>query len=127
MCRLTDIDNRLMFRNNVIFFKIITGMSLNRYEQTVFDYLEKQPDERRHWQAKVTAAAHGAPGGPGELARVLERDLWEYFVERAQHVPMFRDHAAGGLKRLSLLNLADHLLRLWGPPPKPKKPAKNSD
>jgi len=97
-------------------------MSLNRYEQTVFDYWEKQPDERRHWQAKVGAAAR-LTAGPGEVARTLERELWEYFVERAEHVPVFRQLAIGGLKRVSLLNLAEHALRLWGPTPKAKKPA----
>ena len=95
-------------------------MSLNRYEQAVFDYWEKEPDERRHWQSKVAAIALQA-SGPGEVARALDRDLWDYFSERAQHVPVFRDLVAGGLRRVSLLNLADHLLRLWGPPPKPKK------
>jgi hypothetical protein len=98
-------------------------MSLNRYEQTMFDYWEKQPDERRHWQAKVVAATHGVAVDPGQVARALERELWEYFLERAQHVPLFRDLDAAGLRRISLLNLADHLVRLWGPPPKPKKPA----
>jgi len=97
-------------------------MSLNRYEQVVFDYWEKQPDERRHWQTKVTAAARTA-AGLGDVARTLERELWEYFVERAQHVPVFRECTTGGLKRVSLLNLAEHALRLWGPPPKPKKTA----
>ncbi len=54
----------------------------------------------------------------GENARSLERDLWEYFVERSQHVPVFRDLSIGGLRRVSLLNLAEYVLRLWGPPPK---------
>ena len=101
-------------------------MSLNRYEQAVFDYWEKEPDERRHWQAKVAVAAR-LPSGPGVVARALDRDLWEYFSERAQHVPVFRDLVAGGMPRVSLLNLADHLLRLWGPPPKPKRPASAAD
>ncbi len=101
-------------------------MSLNRYEQTVFDYWQKQPDERRHWQAKVIAAAQAA-AGPGEVERALERELWEYFVERAGHVPVFRNYAATGLRRVSLLNLAEYILRLWGPPPKPKKPARPVD
>jgi hypothetical protein len=97
-------------------------MSLNRYEQLMFDYWEMQPDERRHWQAKVAAATQGA-AEPGEVARALERELWEYFVERAQHVARFRELDTGGLRRVSLLNLADHVIRLWGPPPKPKKPS----
>ncbi len=97
-------------------------MSLNRYEQAVFDYWERQPEERRHWQARVIEAARGGVGQPGETARGLERELWEYFLERNPHVPLFRDLQPGGLRRVSMLNLAEHILRLWGPPPKPKKP-----
>jgi predicted Zn-dependent protease len=96
-------------------------MSLNRYEQTVFDYLSSHPDERRHWQMKVTEMARHN-GQPGEAARQLERELWDYFIERSQHVPSLRDLNIGGVRRVSFLNLAEHLLRLWGPPPKPKKP-----
>jgi hypothetical protein len=95
-------------------------MSLNRYEQTLFSYWEKQPDERRHWQAKVAEATRVA-GEPGAAARTLERELWEHFVERSAHVPALRALSAGGLRRVSLLNLAEYLIRLWGPPPKPKK------
>ena len=95
-------------------------MSLNRYEQALFDYWEKQPDERRHWQTKVADTAR-VSGPPGEAARTLERELWEHFTERSPHVPSLRDLSAGGLRRVSLLNLAEHLLRLWGPPPKPRK------
>ncbi len=97
-------------------------MSLNRYEQALFDYWGKQPDERRHWQAKVIETARRGVGETVEPARRLERELWEYFVERSQHVSLFRDLQPGGLRRVSMLNLAEHLVRLWGPPPKPKKP-----
>lgn len=96
-------------------------MSLNRYEQAVFDYWEKQPEERRHWQAKVVAAAR-LTEEPGVVARALERELWDYFVERSEHVRSLRDLHAGGVRRVSLLNLADYVLRLWGPPRKPKNP-----
>jgi hypothetical protein len=95
------------------YFHKIYKMSLNRYEQAVFTYWEKQPDELRHWQARVATVSQQAIG-PGELARGLERELWEYFIERSQHVTWFRDMAAGENKRISLLNLADHVLRLWG-------------
>jgi hypothetical protein len=97
-------------------------MSLNRYEQTVFDYLMASPDERRHWQGKVSEAARRMEGA-GAVARALERDFWDYFVERSQHVVPLRNLNAGGLRRVSFLNLAEHALRLWGPPPKPRKPA----
>jgi hypothetical protein len=95
-------------------------MSLNRYEQALFDYWEKHPEERRHWQVKVVAVAQ-IPAEPGEVARRLDRELWDYFVERSEHVPRFHDLNTNGLRRISLLNLAEYLLRLWGPPPKPKK------
>jgi hypothetical protein len=99
-------------------------MSLNRYEQTIFDYWEHQPDERRHWQTKVVEATR-VSAVPGETARVLERELWDYFVERSQHVARLRELNAGGVRRVSLLNLAEHLIRLWGPVPKPRKPAQS--
>jgi hypothetical protein len=97
-------------------------MSLNRYEQTMFNYWQHQPDELSHWKTKVGAAAK-IKGGPGEIARSLERDLWDYFVERSQYVPAIRDLMGNdGLRRVSLLNLAEYVLRLWGPPIKTRKP-----
>lgn len=95
-------------------------MSLNHYEQTLFSYWESQPDERRHWQAKVVEMTRSA-GQPGEAARILERELWDHFVERSPHVLRLRELSPGGLRRVSLLNLAEHVIRLWGPPPKPRK------
>jgi hypothetical protein len=97
-------------------------MSLNRYEQTLFNYWQNQPDERRHWQSKVVELTRVA-AAPGEAARTLERELWEHFVERSPHVPSLRELSFGGLPRVSLLNLAEHIIRLWGPPPKPRKAA----
>jgi hypothetical protein len=96
-------------------------MSLNRYESALFAYWEKQPDERRHWQAKIADITRGT-GQPGELARALDRELWDYLAERRQHVPALQAEA-GELSRVSLLNLAEYIIRLWGPPPKPKKTA----
>lgn len=97
-------------------------MSLNRYEQSLFDYWERQPDERRHWQMKtIEAAKRAAP--LGDVARGLERELWDYFRERAGQVPALRTLAPSGGQRVSMLNLAEFMLRLWGPPPKPKRPS----
>lgn len=93
-------------------------MSLNRCEQAVFDYWERAPDERRHWQAKVAELTRG--GAAAGQARALERELWEHFVERSAHVPALRELRPGGGQRLSLLNLAEHVIRLWGPTPKPR-------
>lgn len=98
-------------------------MSLNRYEQAIFDYWDKQLDERRHWMGKVAEMTRMQSAA--EAARPLERELWEYFVERRQHVPQFRDPGLQGLARVSLLNLAEHAIRLWGPPPKPRKSSRS--
>lgn len=59
---------------------------------------------------------------PHEVAFALEGDLWAYYVERAGVVEPFRGEAAReGLRRTSMRNLADLLIRLWAPPPpKPK-------
>jgi hypothetical protein len=98
-------------------------MSLNRYEQAIFDYWERQPDERRHWMGKVAELAREKPAS--EIARPLERELWEYFVERREHVSEMRNPNLQGLSRVSMLNLAEHLIRLWGPPPKLRKRAES--
>jgi len=87
----------------------------------MFNYWQNQPDELSHWKAKVVQATK-VVAAPGEVARALERELWEYFTERSQHVPVFRDLSPGGVRRVSLLNLAEYVLRLWGPPPKNRKP-----
>jgi hypothetical protein len=96
-------------------------MSLNRYEQALFDYWERAVDERRHWQSKVVDLTRGAAQSPGDLARALERELWDHLVERTPHVPALRALNPAGSPRVSLLNLAEYMIRLWGPPPKPKK------
>ncbi|MFI5336365.1 MAG: hypothetical protein ACHQ5A_06255 [Opitutales bacterium] len=96
-------------------------MSLNRYEHSLHHYLETHPDEERHWRGKVTEVAKCA-AAPGDAARGLERELWEYFTERSRQVPELRQLHAGGLRRVSLLNLAEYLLRVWSPPPPPKRP-----
>jgi hypothetical protein len=96
-------------------------MSLNKYEQGLFDYLEGNPDEHRHWQSKVREASRHV-GEPGAAARALERELWEYFTERSQHVARLRELNSGGLRRVSLQNLSEYLLRVFGPPVRPAKP-----
>lgn len=101
-------------------------MSLNRYEQALFGYWESAVDERRHWQHKVADLARSPALAPGELARILERELWDHLTERASHVPALRTLGlsdVAGPKRVSLLNLAEYMLRLWGPPPRPRKAA----
>lgn len=98
-------------------------MSLNRYEQTLLDYIEKHPEEARFWRQKLLELI-AAAGGNGVLAAVgIERALWGYYEERSGQVAALRELNTGGLRRVSLRNLADYLVRVWGPPPKPKRPA----
>lgn len=95
-------------------------MSLNRFEQRVFDYWEGHRDERQFWQEKVRAAAKIAPDCHAAAAR-LDGELWRYYVERSGVVPVFREAARHeGLRRMSMKNLGELALRLWAEP-KPKK------
>ncbi len=90
-------------------------MSLNRSEQMVHDYLQANPDEQRHWQGVVRATAE-RERDPHAAAAALDHDLWAYYQERAGVVSPFREEAAReGLRRISMRNLAEYLLRLWGP------------
>jgi hypothetical protein len=99
-------------------------MSLNSCEQKTFDYLRGQPDERRFWQDKVRKAAAAEPA---EAAARLERELWAYFEERSRALPAWREAAQReGLKRTSMRNLAELLLRLWTEP-RPKKRAEGPE
>ena len=110
-----------MFKSNAaLACKNPSEMSLNRYEQTLFSYWEKQSDERRHWQTKVAEMTRGLEI-PVEAARTLERELWDHLLERAPHVPALRALGISAAQRVSLLNLAEYIVRLWGPMPKPKK------
>ena len=98
-------------------------MSLNRSEQRVFDYLQSQVDERHFWTAKVQKTSRDCGDNFVEAVRLLENDLWSYYLERSAVVRPFREAArTEGLQRTSMKNLAELLLRLWVEPrPKPKR------
>ncbi|TAG33212.1 MAG: hypothetical protein EAZ36_01045 [Verrucomicrobia bacterium] len=88
-------------------------MSLNRPEQMLHDYLQAQPDERNHWQERVRAEARHA-GDVHAAAVTLERELWRYYEERAAVAEPFLSTARReGVRRTSLRNLAELLLRRW--------------
>jgi hypothetical protein len=115
-----------MFKSNstfLHFFRYFPVMSLNRYEQTLFNYIDRHAEERRFWHGKLHEVVACHAGDVIGAGREVERELWHYYSERSEHVPALRELNTGGLRRISLLNLADYLLRLWGPPPKPKKKA----
>lgn len=97
-------------------------MSLNRYEQRVFDYLQSHPEERHHWQQKFRSVAKDF-ADEHIAAMKLESELWRYYEERSAVVPVFKDAARHeGMARISMRNLAELLLRLWTEP-RPKKKA----
>lgn len=59
----------------------------------------------------------------------LDGEFWRYYVERSGVVPVFKDAARHeGMKRTSMKNLAELVIRLWVEPrPKTKKPDAGAD
>lgn len=95
-------------------------MSLNQSEQMIFDYVQRHPEERQYWVEKVRKTSVAFPDDHA-AATALEPDLWRYFQERSSVVSPFKDFAQNaGLRRVSMKNLAEYLLRLWVAP-RPKK------
>jgi hypothetical protein len=95
-------------------------MSLNRCEQRVFDYLQKHPDERHHWQGKFQRLAKTTNDERVAIEQ-LELELWRYYQERSAVASPFKEAViTEGLRRTSMKNLAELLMRLWTEP-KPKK------
>jgi hypothetical protein len=97
----------------------VGDVSLNRVEQQLYDYLQKQPAERQYWTVKVREAAVFF-SDRYLAAEKLASELWRYFEERAATVPTLRAGLeAGPLRRTSMRNLAEYLLRLWANEPRP--------
>ncbi len=95
-------------------------MSLNSTEQMVFDYVQSHPEERHYWMEKVRSTLRQADDEHLAAAR-LDVELWRYVEERSAVASPFREQAhRHGLRRTSMKNLAEYLLRLWTPP-RPKK------
>ena len=91
-------------------------MSLNSCEQMIFDYVQRHPDERHYWVEKVQKTSVRSTDDY-EAARLLEGDLWRYFEERSAVASPFKEVAAReGLRRTSMRNLAELLVRLWTQP-----------
>lgn len=98
-------------------------MSLNRCEQRVFDYLQSHPDERQHWQGKFQSVTKASADDHVAATR-LELELWRYYEERSAVASPFKEAVQfEGLRRTSMKNLAELLIRLWTEPRPKKKPA----
>lgn len=96
-------------------------MSLNRCEQRVFDYLQGHPEERQYWIGKVQTVCRNSEEHAAALR--LEQELWRYYEERSAVAAPFKEAAqVEGLRRTSMRNLAELLVRLWTEP----RPKKNS-
>ncbi|MDO8538907.1 MAG: hypothetical protein Q7S40_00590 [Opitutaceae bacterium] len=102
-------------------------MSLNRSEQRIFDYLQGHPDERHYWINKVQTVCGRAENDSAAVGR-LESELWRYYEERSAVANPFKEAArVEGLKRTSMKNLAELLVRLWvEPKPRKKEPTRES-
>lgn len=93
-------------------------MSLNRAEQMLFDYIQGHSEERHHWQMKVReAAALRRKDAPAHgTATHLEEELWQYCQERhAAGVVLDNRFSISEIQKISMRNLAEYLLRVWGP------------
>lgn len=96
------------------------GVSLNRSEQQIFEYIETNRDERHFWEYKVRDFASKF-ADLSEAASVIEGELWRYYVERSSVVPALKRLAEReGLRRTSMRNLAEYMIRLWVAP-RPKR------
>lgn len=97
-------------------------MSLNRCEQRLFDYLQSHKDERQFWEGKVRSFVRESAEDHVAAGR-LDAELWRYYVERSAVAEPFKSAACHeGLRRTSMRNLAELLVRLWVEPRPKKKP-----
>jgi len=96
-------------------------VSLNLFEQTVYDYVKGHAEERQYWQHKVRAILADSIETPAAVARIAS-ELWRYYEERSAVVPTLGGTGrAPGAGRISMKNLAELLVRLWAEP-RPGKP-----
>jgi hypothetical protein len=103
----------------VLFWRLdsrnVRYMSLNRIEQMLFDYLQRHAEERHFWQAKVRELMQKTESDFVAAADLAD-ELWIYYNERCRVVPLFHEVSSReGLRQISLRNLAEHLMRVWGP------------
>jgi hypothetical protein len=90
-------------------------MSLNRVEQVLFEYIQHHAEEGHFWQAKVREVMQKNENDQ-VAAKGLAEELWRYYEERCRVIPLFHEISAReGHQRISLRNLTEHLMRIWGP------------
>lgn len=88
-------------------------MSLNRYEQMLFDYVENRAEEKLFWEARVADVWRREKNSEQGVLD-LNAQLWEYFEERSRYESPFREVVQReGAAKISMLNLSEYLLRMW--------------
>ena len=97
------------------------GMALNQTEQRLFDYIQKNLEERHFWEQKVRALAAAHPDDFAAGA-AIDAEMRAYVIERVRVVKSLSDMPVG----ISMKNLAEYLLRVWAPP-RPKKKRDSGD
>ncbi len=103
----------------------VRSMSLNRAEQTLFHYIENHTEERQFWQGKVRDLMTESRDDLAN-ATVLAGELTRYFDERSRVGAVAAQVVENeGFGRIRLRNLAEHLMRTWGPV-RPPRPARHS-
>ena len=96
-------------------------MSLNRSEQRIYDYVQGHVEERHYWTSKVQTVCRATADDHAAVLQ-LEPELWRYYVERSEVASPFKEAArTEGIKRTSMKNLAELLVRLWVEPRRIKK------
>lgn len=94
-------------------------VSLNRSEDALFDYLRAHADEERFWRSRVVELERASRSANSRAMR-LANELREYALERGRANPSLEEALGAG--RVSMINLAEYLLRVWTTPaPRPKK------
>jgi hypothetical protein len=97
-------------------------MSLNRWEQRLFDYLQSHPDERHQWQGKFQRISKRTVDEHFAILQI-EPELWRYYLERSEVTEPFKSAVHHeGAHRTSMKNLAELLMRLWTEPRAKRKP-----
>ena len=92
---------------------ISAPVSLNRCEDALLRYVVDRADEKRFWTVRVLEWDR-AGGALESRVAGLDRELRDYAAERGRADVTLLETFGGG--RVSMRNLAEHLLGLWTPP-----------
>jgi len=105
----------------------VHSMSLNRAEQILFDYMENHAEERHFWREKVLDVME-KNGNDFAVSATLAIELGLYCEERRHAGSVVTEVVTDKyVKHFSFRNLAEHLMRIWGPVRPPRQPDQSTD